>query len=141
MEHQNRLRISGRVKEPILGFILQTMLQAEQDGASQLVFARSCRDVEGELGWIQAGQHCSIQTPSGITGRQIREALMDMTGLDRFTEFPKESSVVLEIPASEFIQEFEVDEKYRTAENEGWRQIGWRVSVSTPDGPITLVRS
>lgn len=140
MTHQNVVRVSGRVNNPSIGHILQALFQAQQDGASEVTFARSCRSISGEFRWSLEGRDYVIST-EGISGTEVRKALLALTGLDQSGEFPREADLVLEIPKSEFIQEFPVDEKYITPENITWRQIGWRVSFSSSEGPITLRRT
>jgi hypothetical protein len=126
---------------PSIRHILQVLLQAEQGETREVVFGPSCRNRCGEFSWLEGGVHTSMNMPDGLGGTQIREALISMTGLDQTVEFPKESNFVLEIPKSQFILEFPIDEEYAAQENTTWQRIRWGVSIFKSEGPIILRRT
>jgi hypothetical protein len=144
MTHQNIICFSGRSKNlnsPI-SHILTALFQAEVCEAGEVVFGPSCRNPDGGFRWFQdeCGTYAGIQMPDGLSGKQVREALIAMTGLDQSGQFPGESELVFMIPKSDFILEFQVDEKYETQESIAWRPMRWHVSLSEPEGPIVLTR-
>ena len=137
MTQQYIVRVSGLMKDfdPTTTHILGALLQAEQDEATEVAFGGSCRT---EFGWFVGETRVGIDMPEGLSGSRVTEALITMTGLDQPGEFPKESDLVLETPESEFIVELPIDDTCYGPENIRWRQLRWRVSLSSSGGPIVL---
>ena len=124
MTHQSIMRLSGRMKNhnSPMSHILQALFQADVCEAREVVFGPSCRSRDGEFSWFMeaSNTYAGIKMPDGISGTQVREAPIAMTALDQPGQFPEESELVFEIPKSEFILEFQVDEKYETPEDNTW---------------------
>jgi hypothetical protein len=136
--------MSGRMKglDLAVRHILQALLQSEQVEAGEVVFGPSCRKRDGEFSMFahRGGYSMCMGMPDGLSGARVREVLMAVTGLDQSSQFPRQSDLVLEIPKSEFILEFAIDEKYETHDATTWQRMRWLASLATPESPIVLRR-
>ena len=132
MQHIAITHLSGRPNNPALAYLVNALLQSEQDKPTEVVFRTTCANPEGELFW-RIGNEKSIyglKPPAGVRGTQVREALVQASGLNEFTAFPKES---------EFIFELEGTVPAEVDAAPAWR-LRWIVSQESPEHQIVLRR-
>lgn len=71
------------------------LLQAEQDKQLEVVFDKLCCTCEPILHWTVEGGICMFERPPGVSGSQVRQALVSMVEFDCAGEFPQQSELFL----------------------------------------------
>ena len=104
--------------DPARHFIALALLQADQDGASEVTVGVWCNP-DISAAWSVQGTIYSLGMPPALRALQVWEVLAMMAGLDRSGPFPQESELGLEF---------------------GNTLIRWLVSLADPVSRITLKR-
>jgi hypothetical protein len=113
-------------------FIVQALLQAEQDSPKEVVFRATCATCRPNFYWQINGipGFCCVDMPPQIDPMQVRATLASMTGLDDSRPYPKESELILEL----------LDSEEADFDPPAFLVGHWLVSLASSDGPITLRR-
>ena len=128
MNHTFTCRIAETPKSPALRHIVESLLQAEEDQPLEVVFAATCAKPDGQFRWRAASGLCTLEMPQSLHGSQVRETLMQITGLDDSRPFPK---------VSKFILGLEGEPEIGTDQPPVLR-MRWQVSLESIGAPIRL---